>query len=129
MSRLTIRRHICICLIIMIGSYIIYNAAYFEFVTPPILQKTISGEWEDVRRLLNEGHDPNATSAIDRHRTPIMFAAAAGQVDVVRLLIAKGADVNASDSHGCTVLTWTQHSTSKRYPVVRKILLENGAHE
>ena len=39
-------------------------------------------------------------------RTPLMYAAAAGRPQTLRLLLSSGADVNARDCRGCTALMW-----------------------
>ena len=84
----------------------------FEGATPPI------------RILLDHGANPNVKS--DRGFTPLMMAAAADMPDLelVRLLVQKGADVNARDLKGRTVLDWalTQGETE-----VSKFLRSAGA--
>lgn len=50
---------------------------------------------ELTRQLLNKGADPNFRSETpDGLRTPLHAAAAAGQVDIVRLLLSRKVDVN-----------------------------------
>ena len=56
-----------------------------------------------TRMLLDSGADVNAVSQLGR--TPLIIAAAAHDSgDVVRLLLSKGANVNASDTTGITAL-------------------------
>ncbi|XP_043664050.1 myotrophin-like isoform X2 [Vespula pensylvanica] len=57
-------------------------------------------------------------------RTPLHYAADYGQYDVVRYLLEKGADANATDKHGITTLLaaiWEGHTHCV------KLLLEKGA--
>src|SRR5262250_2369256 len=57
---------------------------------------------EDVQRYLDEGGDPN--SRTDSRQTLLHIATDNAQVEIVRLLVARGADVNAKGYHGCTPL-------------------------
>ena len=57
--------------------------------------------------------------------TPLMEAASAGHTDIVRLLIAHGADVNAQSSSGNTPL---MYACAGGHEDVVRVLLEAGAH-
>ena len=57
--------------------------------------------------------------------TPLMEAASAGHTDIVRLLIAHGADVNAQSSSGNTPL---MYACAGGHEEVVRVLLEAGAH-
>jgi hypothetical protein len=51
-----------------------------------------------MKRCLAEGADPNDPDEVDRSkRTPLHYAAAAGSVEAVKVLLAAGADANAKD--------------------------------
>ena len=52
-----------------------------------------------VRQMLDHGADVNAVDPLGR--TPLMYAAASDllPLDVVKLLVERGADVNAKDAH------------------------------
>ncbi|KAL6438502.1 hypothetical protein ACFW04_004528 [Cataglyphis niger] len=57
-------------------------------------------------------------------RTPLHYAADYGQSEVVRYLLEKGANANATDKHGITTLLaaiWEGHTNCV------KLLLEKGA--
>lgn len=56
--------------------------------------------------------------------TPLMEAASAGHVDIVKLLLAHGADVNAESSSGHTPLMW---ACAQGHEAVVTALLEGGA--
>ncbi|HEV8379878.1 MAG TPA: ankyrin repeat domain-containing protein [Tepidisphaeraceae bacterium] len=70
-----------------------------------------------VRKLLNE------LDAADR--TPLMYAAAKGNVRTARALIEMGANVNARNSTGDTAL---RAAASDGTPEVAKLLLEAGGN-
>ena len=83
------------------------------------------GDIAEVRRLLKEGHDPNAFDELGR--TPLHYAAQHGHLDVMRLLLDSGADVNAHDESviGDTVLL---HVASNCSFEVAKVLIDAGAN-
>ena len=76
-----------------------------------------------VSRELSRGADVNAK---DRDgATPLPWAAWAGHKQVVELLIAKGADVNAKvDRHGMTPL---HYAASRGHKEIAELLIANGA--
>ena len=57
---------------------------------------------EDVQRYLDEGGDPNGR--LESGDTLLHNAASNLDIEIVRLLIARGADVNAVGAHGYTPL-------------------------
>jgi ankyrin repeat protein/rubrerythrin len=81
------------------------------------------GNTKLIPPLLQKGANINARSEKHR-RTPLMLAAFGGHVDTVRLLLEKGADVNAKEAVVGTALT--DASNAGRLEVVR-LLLEKGA--
>ncbi len=64
----------------------------------------------------------NANIADDRGITPLMYAAEIGSLDAMRLLIDRGADVNAQNAFGSTVLMWSVSDPAKV-----RLLLDHGA--
>jgi ankyrin repeat protein len=58
----------------------------------------------------------------DRETTPLMYAAAFGSPESVKLLLAAGVDVNAHNAFGATALMW-----SVTEPVKVRLLVEHGA--
>ncbi|KAL7299255.1 myotrophin-like [Trichogramma pretiosum] len=81
-----------------------------------------NGDLDQVRDIIEKKNiDVNQT--IDG-RTPLHYAADYGQSEVVRYLLDKGADANATDKHGITTLLaaiWEGHTNCVR------LLLEKGA--
>ena len=63
-----------------------------------------------------------ADVADDRGITPLMYAAEIGSLDAMRLLIDRGADVNAQNAFGQTALMWSVSDPAKV-----RLLLDYGA--
>jgi ankyrin repeat protein len=73
-----------------------------------------------LKAVLDQGASPNV--ADNRQITPLMYAAEIGSVDAMRMLIDRGADVNAQNAFGSTALMW-----SVSEPVKLRLLLDRGA--
>jgi ankyrin repeat protein len=64
-----------------------------------------------------------AADTPDNHEiTPLMYAAEIGSVDAMRLLLDRGADVNAQNAFGSTALMWSVSDPAKV-----RLLLDHGA--
>ncbi|CAB4067462.1 unnamed protein product [Lepeophtheirus salmonis] len=63
----------------------------------------MGGNYEEVLMRLNLGEDPNQ-KMFPRYSTPLHDATTCGRVDIAKLLIERGADVNALDYKGMTPL-------------------------
>jgi hypothetical protein len=69
----------------------------------PLMYAAAAGIDEELRRLLiDNGADINARN--HKRRTPLMYAARNGRENMCTMLIARGANYNARDYEGCTVL-------------------------
>ena len=89
-----------------------------------IHQAATTGDLGAVKQLLEK--DPTLLEAKDEeaYATPLAFAAGFGHAEVVRLLLAKGANVNARDDRGITPLfisVWLKQTECVR------LLLDKGA--
>jgi ankyrin repeat protein len=62
--------------------------------TTPLMRASAAGDVTSVNALLDRGADVNAREAGHQH-TALMFAAARGRAEVLRVLAAHGADLNA----------------------------------
>src|SRR5882757_9645926 len=71
-------------------------------------------------KLLRGGADANTRDS--RGDTPLMYAAVAGSVDMMRQLMTAGADVNASNNFNSTALMWCSNNLEKV-----RLLLDKGA--
>ena len=76
----------------------------------------------------------NDPEAVDYHSpdgfTPLMLAAHFGHLELLRLLIDKGADLDthaANATQVCAIHSAAAHSVPKRAPVLAKMLLNAGA--
>ncbi|XP_015510788.1 myotrophin isoform X1 [Neodiprion pinetum] len=84
----------------------------------------VGGISESYSRITTPNMDIDVNQMIDG-RTPLHYAADYGQGDVLRYLLEKGADANATDKHGITTLLaaiWEGHTNCV------KLLLERGAN-
>ncbi|MBA3354541.1 MAG: ankyrin repeat domain-containing protein [Pyrinomonadaceae bacterium] len=83
-----------------------------------------SGDPEECRRLLDEGHQPHAFD--DLGKTPLHYAAEVQHLEVMKLLIDSGASVNAHDERviGNTPLGEVAGNCSF---AVAKLLIDSGA--
>ncbi len=82
---------------------------YVGFNTP--LQNMII--WADlafIEWLISKGADPNMRGG--RGQTPMHFAAVAGRVDVLELLLSHGVETNALDNEDETPIDWIQQTVA-----------------
>jgi ankyrin repeat protein/ketosteroid isomerase-like protein len=75
---------------------------------------------DTLRDLRAKGANINAPG--DRSTPPLAYAAAAGSIEAMRMLLAAGADVNARTAFGATALHWATHDTAKM-----QLLVSHGA--
>ena len=73
-----------------------------------------------LQGMLKDGADANTKD--DHGVTPLMYAAAAGSVDAMKLLLDKGADAKAVNMFGSTALMWSVTDIAKV-----RLLLDHGA--
>ncbi len=67
--------------------------------------------------------DKSSVNVADDHEiTPLMYAAENGSVEAMRLLLDRGADVNAQNAFGSTALMWSVSDAAKV-----RLLLDHGA--
>ncbi|KAM9343138.1 M-phase phosphoprotein 8 [Pholidichthys leucotaenia] len=84
-----------------------------------------SGDYMAVKLALNSKEDYNLEQEDVSSMTLCMLAATGGQDDILRLLIKKGARVNARQKNGITAL---MHAAEKNFLTTVAILLEAGAY-
>jgi ankyrin repeat protein len=78
-----------------------------------------------VLRLLEHGADPNTRDDNQSNSTPLHIASSQGWLEVARLLLSHGANVDEKDKEGRTPF---QVATSKGHVEMTKLLLEYGAN-
>jgi ankyrin repeat protein len=95
-----------------------------------------TGKTEAMRIMLDLGFPPDTRGGGDDPGTPLHAAAHAGSADIARLLLERGADVDARDDRwGGTPLVWAIIGSSERpdrnprpdWPAVVEILASAGA--
>ncbi|HXI38918.1 MAG TPA: ankyrin repeat domain-containing protein [Bryobacteraceae bacterium] len=88
-----------------------------------LLAAVRKGDAARVKALLAQGADVNAKSPYGA--TGLFFAADRGNVEIIRILLDHGANVNVKDTfYGATALSW---ATQKERWEVIKLLLGKGA--
>ncbi len=65
-----------------------------------------NGNFEDTKSLIESGADINARSNEQYNETVLMIAAYWNEIEIVELLLSKGADINAMDESGWTALMY-----------------------
>jgi ankyrin repeat protein len=80
---------------------------------------------DTVQLLLENGANANGVAKQTYHMTILMRASQYGYVEVVKALVAFGANVNATDDHGETALKWTAGSPNKAQMIT--FLVSKGA--
>ena len=73
-------------------------------VNESFIEACRAGDLGEARRLLDEGASIEARDGSD-HQTAIVWAAGKGHLAVVKMLVERGADINAQDDKGWTALS------------------------
>src|SRR5207247_5966980 len=90
---------------------------------PPLALAALNTNASVVEMLVNAGADPNASAP--EGETILMTAARAGGAEAIKVLIAHGARVNATEKwQGQTALMW---AAAENHPDAIKALVERGA--
>lgn len=92
--------------------------------TPLLIEAAENGHTRIVKMLLEHGANPNVRSINPGHRTPLHYACSNFDVGSIKALLARGADINATDDAGWTPLIIAA-STTDRETV--NFLIEHGA--
>ncbi|MEJ2780413.1 ankyrin repeat domain-containing protein [Stygiolobus sp. CP850M] len=89
-----------------------------------LLEAAEFGDLIKVQTALEKGANPNTETLLTGRRTPLHKAPLNGHVEIVRVLLKRGADPNAKDNYGSTPL----HEAAKEGHVeIVKLMLERGA--
>ncbi|MHA7059929.1 ankyrin repeat domain-containing protein [Aquimarina sp. M1] len=81
----------------------------------PFIMAIIKGDFDAVVKMIEEGANVNLRS---EGKTPLMYAARYNRVDIIRLLVGKGAYVQAKDKNGNTAMKFAQLSNAKEAAAV-----------
>ena len=108
-----------VCLAVLGGALLILTGC-----APPLPIFTAQGNTKEVQHLLDQGMSPNFRDETFPHATALQWAVLQGRTEVARLLLDRGADVNAVNDLGGTALqiaAWHGHAE------IVRLLLERGA--
>lgn len=90
---------------------IVTTIMYTWSITPdalPLIQAIVQGNVERVEELLDQGTSANSPVSISRlinmKKPPLSLAAIAGQLEIAKLLLERGAKLECKDSDGFTPL-------------------------
>jgi len=83
------------------------------------------GKIDDILYFLD--NNPNEINRVRKSngKTLLITASSAGQKDIVKLLLERGADVNIRDKEGCDALIWA--ASNNPCEEICALLLDNGA--
>lgn len=102
---------------------LVISAGRGDDLTDDLMAATRKGDLAKVKALLDKGVSANAKS--DYGQTPLFFACDRGYLEIVKLLVERGADVNVEDTfYHATALSW---AAQKNRTEIVKILLDHGA--
>src|SRR5262245_3895186 len=90
----------------------------------PLIGALLHNDVAEAKRLLAGGADPNDSGFVGM--PPIVLAIVRQNVDLVRMMVARGADLNARDRSGSTALMWAAFNETGDARLV-EALLELGA--
>jgi hypothetical protein len=106
----------------LLGTALWASAQIPDFTPPtPLFGATMRNDTEEVKRLLNAGANPNEGRFIGGG-TPIFLALMLHNRATVEAMIAKGADVKATDGSGATTLMWAAYDDAADPLLVRKLI-------
>jgi hypothetical protein len=92
-----------------------------DFTPPtPLLGALMHNDTIEAKRLLDEGADPNQGSF--GGFPPLILAVVRQNLELVRMMAAKGANVNCRDRSGSTALMWAAFNESGDPSVVEELL-------
>jgi ankyrin repeat protein len=101
--------------------------AFAQDVNEELLEAARKSDVEKVKALLAKGANANAKSPYGV--TPLGFACSRGSVEIVKLLLDSGAEVNVTDTFYKTTPFGMIMMGKKANPEIMLLLLEKGAKE
>ncbi|GAA4277245.1 ankyrin repeat domain-containing protein [Aquimarina mytili] len=90
-----------------------YNQYSYDLITAqtsPFCMAIVKGDTETVKKLIELGSDVNKKS---NGMTPLMFAARYNRVDIIKLLVEKGANIKTKNSKGYNAMKFAKLSNAK----------------
>jgi N-acyl-D-amino-acid deacylase len=86
----------------------------------PLLGALAHNDLRQARRLLEEGANPNEGNFVGF--PPLLVAIVRQDVDLVRMMVARGADLKARDRSGSTALMWAAFNETGDAAMVEELL-------
>ena len=109
-------------LTVFFGTALWAYAQFPDFTPPtPLIGAALRNDTGEVKRLLNAGANPNEGRFVGGG-TPIFFALIQHNRAMVEAMIAKGADVKATDGSGSTTLMWAAHDDTADLAIVERLI-------
>ncbi|WP_299215555.1 ankyrin repeat domain-containing protein [uncultured Aquimarina sp.] len=89
------------------------NSHNYELITNQVstfCMAIVKGETDTVKKMIELGSDVNKKS---EGMTPLMYAARYNRVDIIKILVEKGAKIKTRDSKGNTAMKFAKLSNAK----------------
>src|SRR5437763_12593479 len=101
----------------------LWACAQFPDFTPPtpLIGAAMRNDTQEVQRLLNSGADANEGRFVGGG-TLLFFALMQHNRAMAEAMIAKGADVHATDASGSTTLMWAAYDETADPELVEKLI-------
>jgi ankyrin repeat protein len=99
----------------------VFHAKAADASGDALIEAILKNDVAGLKAQLDAGANPNAKG--ERDTTPLMYAAAYGSLDAMRLLIKAKADVNARNTFDETALLWSASDLDKV-----RLVLSQGAN-
>ena len=87
------------------------------YLSSPLHVAICKGDVESVRKIIEYGADVNK---IIRNMTPLMLAARYNHVEIVKILLAKGALPSIENEHGLRALDYARYAKSEESAALLK---------
>ncbi len=81
-----------------------------EAKVSPFCMAIVKGDLDAVKKMIELGSDVNEKS---EGMTPLMYAARYNRVDIIKVLVKKGANIKAKDSKGYNAMKFAKMSNAK----------------
>jgi len=85
----------------------------------PFCMAIVKGDIDAVKKMIELGSDVNEKS---NGKTPLMYAARYNRVDIIKILVKKGASLKTRDRMGYTAMKFAELSNAKEAMVLLKKL-------
>ena len=110
----------CRMLVIAFGA-VLSLSAQPDFTPPsPLFAAVLSNNTAEVKRILAEGANPNEKKFIGF--TPVFIPIIHQNLEAFRVMVEKGADLQATDSMGSTTLMWATFNDTGKAELVEELL-------